>query len=103
MDESTREIRDTLARALQRQYENEGEFRVLFTTVLALVKSHPDPVRFAERFRVMWLTALQEHPVEQAHPRAFYDGIELALAMLEDSCPVPLAVRAPPPHPGPTA
>lgn len=89
-----RRVRDALSETMDSRASDQGEFRVLLTAVLALVESHPDPARFAERFRALWLTAFEEHEGGE-YDGHFLGSMRTVVALLEKSCPVPLNVRAP--------
>lgn len=94
-EELVKRIRDTLSEVMDTHSSDQGEFRVVLTAVLALVESHPDPQRFADRFRSVWLGFGAPHPDEPGGQR-YCAGIDLGLSLLEDRCPVPLGVRAKP-------
>lgn len=87
-------LRDALADDMNARSSDQGEFRVLLTTVLSLVATHPDPTRFAERFRAQWLMYFEEHEGGAYGPH-YLGGMRTMLALVEQLCPVPLQVRAP--------
>jgi hypothetical protein len=81
-----------LGEEVQRQ---AAERYVTTAALLALVRSHPRPEQFAKEFRRVWQLLGSPHSNEEAGHVAL-ESISEALAMLEDACPVPLAVRPPP-------
>ena len=69
-----------------------GEITVLACAVAALVRSHPDPKRFASEFYRSWqLLGSPLGFLEDGAPGR--DGIESMLGIVEEACPVPLNVR----------
>lgn len=67
---------------------------VLLCAVAALVESHPQPEAFARVFREQWTRLGSQNQARQAGSQAS-DGMDDALAILEESCGVPLGVRPP--------
>ncbi len=79
----------TQGEQMQRMMASEHAFGM---AVLALVRSHPDPARFAAEFRRVWLDAGSQHS-DESHGAIALESIAEALSMLEESCSVPLNVR----------
>lgn len=74
--------------------EAAGTNVVLLAAVLSLVRTHPDPARFAAEFRRAWL--LLGSPHQAAEPGSPYAAhIDESLNMLEEVLAVPLGVRPP--------
>lgn len=87
-------VRDGLSEDMDARSSDQGEFRVLLTAVLSLVESHPAPERFAERFRAQWLTHFEEHE-GGGYGQHYLGSMRTVLALLEQTCPAPLQIRAP--------
>ncbi len=74
--------------------ESEASRQVLLTAVLALVRTHPDPSRFAGEFRRVWMRL--GSPNESAESGSLSAArIDESLNMIEEDLPVPLGVRPP--------
>lgn len=69
-----------------------SERYVVQAALIALVRAHPAPEAFASEFRRAWLQLGSPHSNEALGEPAL-GHIGLALAMVEDACPVPLNVR----------
>jgi len=88
----------TLAGAVVAQGEQlqqiTGELSGLAVALMALVRTHPDPERFAAEFRRLWLQHGSQHSNAELGGPAL-ESISAVLEMLEEACPVPLGVRPP--------
>ncbi|MBK9442562.1 MAG: hypothetical protein IPN53_15195 [Comamonadaceae bacterium] len=67
---------------------------VLLCAVAALVESHPQPAAFARVFREQWTRLGSQNQAQQADSQAS-EGMDDALAILEEACCVPLGIRPP--------
>lgn len=71
-----------------------GQIATLTAAVLALVRTHASPPAFAREMRRSWLQLGEPHTRFSTSPPAL-EGIDSMLHALEQSCPVPLNLRAP--------
>lgn len=94
INEKLKKLAGSVATLGEHAEESEASYLVLLTAVLALVRTHPDPKRFAEEFRRVWMRL--GSPNESAESGSLSAArIDESLDMLEEDLPVPLAVRPP--------
>lgn len=89
-----RQLHATTDELAEQRLHVAGELMVLTSAVAALVQTHPDPHRFAQALRRVWLKLGQPHVGDDADPAVLH-GIDAVLAILEDHAQEPLNVRPP--------
>lgn len=67
---------------------------VLLCAISALVETHPDSGAFAKAFQAQW-SRIGNQNQAQPDDSMSSEGMDDALGVLEESCPVPLNVRPP--------
>lgn len=67
---------------------------VLLLAISALVESHPDAASFAKAFQAQWTRSGNQNQAQPDGSKSA-EGMDDALAILEESCSVPLGVRPP--------
>ena len=67
---------------------------VLLCAISALVESHPNPGAFAKAFQAQWQRGGAQNQAQPDGSKSA-EGMDDALSILEESCPVALNVRPP--------